>query len=190
MKVFYQTDFFDRDFFSGGDPENPELASWIVLGLLIITASILGYSVFGYRLKGILNEEERNWLKQHPVVTFAPDPSFAPIESFDNNGNYVGLVPDYFKLIENNIGINIDIIHLNTWNDVLDQAKNRNIDGITAAQITPERSEYLLFTSPIVDIPNVIITQKDRTDPISTQRYGRMDDCNYPGLCVGRIYKD
>ena len=77
------------------------------------------------------------------------------------------MVPDYFKLIENNIGIKIDIIHLNTWNDVLEQAKIRNIDGITAAQITPERSEYLLFTSPIVDIPNVIITQKDWTKPLT-----------------------
>lgn len=150
-----------------GRSRKSRTTSWIVLGLLVITTSIIGYSVFGYRFKGILNEEESNWLKQHPVVTFAPDPSFAPIESFDNNGNYVGLVADYFALIENNIGINIDIIHLNTWNDVLDQAKNRNINGITAAQITPERLEYLSFTSPIVDIPNVIITQKGRTDSLS-----------------------
>ncbi len=166
MKVFFKR-IFSIGFLFRGRSRKSRTASWIVLGLLIITASIIGYSVFGYRLKGILNEEERNWLKQHPAVSFAPDPSFAPIESFDNKGNYVGLVADYLALIENNIGINIDIIHLNTWNDVLDQAKNRNIDGITAAQITPERSEYLLFTSPIVDIPNVIITQKDRTDPIA-----------------------
>jgi HD-GYP domain-containing protein (c-di-GMP phosphodiesterase class II)/ABC-type amino acid transport substrate-binding protein len=166
MKVFFKR-IFPEGFLFWGRTRKSRTTSWIVLGLLIVALSILGYSVFGYRFKGILNDEERTWLKQHPLVTFAPDPSFAPIESFDEKGNYVGLVADYLDLIENNIGINIEIVHLNTWNDVLDQAKNRKIDGITAAQITPERSEYLLFTSPIVDIPNVIITQKDWTKPLT-----------------------
>ncbi len=166
MKAFIKR-LFSEGFLFWGRSRKSRATSWIVLGLLIFATSILGYSVFGYRFKGILNEEERNWLNQHPIITLAPDPSFAPIESFDDNGNYVGLVADYFSLIEKNIGINIDVIHLNSWNDVLDQAKKRNIDGITAAQITPERSEYLLFTSPIVDIPNVIITQKDWTKPLT-----------------------
>ncbi len=99
-------------------------------------------------------------------MTFAPDPNFPPIEYFDSQGNYSGLVADYFNIIEKNFGYKFKIVQLNSWSDVLEQAKVRKIDGITAAQETPERLVYLSFTSPIVDIPNVIITQKNWIKPL------------------------
>jgi hypothetical protein len=80
MKVFIKS-FFSNGFLFWGRSSKSRTTYWIVLGILVISSSILGYSLFGYRFKGILNEEERNWLRQHPVVTFAPDPNFAPIES-------------------------------------------------------------------------------------------------------------
>lgn len=99
-------------------------------------------------------------MQQHPVIYFAPDPNFPPIEFFDEKGNYIGLVAEYFTLIERSLGIDIEIVQLDSWKDVLVSARDRQVDGITAAQITPERLEYLSFTSPILDIPNIIITRK------------------------------
>ena len=118
-------------------------------------------------MNGILNPEERAWLRSHPDVTFAPDPKFPPIEYFDSNGNYTGLTADYFKIIEKNLGYKFKIAKLNSWNEVLEQAKAGKIDGITAAQITPDRLEFLTYSSPILDVPNVIITQKNWIDPLA-----------------------
>ncbi len=107
-----------------------------------------------------LTEEEKNWLSKHSEIKFAPDPNFPPIEYFENN-IYRGLISDYFDLIEKKLNIDIKIVQLPSWADVITAAKERTIDGITAAQITPERLQYLIYTEPIIDIPNVIIsTQK------------------------------
>ncbi|HPP87831.1 MAG TPA: transporter substrate-binding domain-containing protein, partial [bacterium] len=101
-----------------------------------------------------LTEEEKNWLSKHSEIKFAPDPNFPPIEYFENN-IYRGLISDYFDLIEKKLNIDIKIVQLPSWADVITAAKERTIDGITAAQITPERLQYLIYTEPIIDIPNV-----------------------------------
>ena len=146
---------------------NSRIISWVVLSALVIILGILGFNIFGQGLNSMLNPEERAWLRSHPVVTFAPDPNFPPIEYFDDQGNYTGLIADYFKIIEKNLGYEFKIVHLGSWSEVLQQAKERKIDGITAAQITPDRLEYLAFSSTIVDVPNVIITQKNWIDPLA-----------------------
>lgn len=146
---------------------NSRIISWVALGIIVVILGILGYNLFGSRFKSNLNPVERSWLRQHPVVTFAPDPNFPPIEYFDANGKYTGLMADYFSIIEKNLGVKFKIVHLDSWQEVLDQARARKIDGITAAQVTPDRLEYLSFSSTILDIPNVIITQKNWIDPLA-----------------------
>ncbi|HEY9072010.1 MAG TPA: transporter substrate-binding domain-containing protein [Candidatus Ozemobacteraceae bacterium] len=109
-----------------------------------------------------LTQEERDWLAARGnVVRFAPDPAFPPLEWFDEQGKYRGFVADCIRLIETRLGIRIEIIRCRTWDEVIARAKSRQIDGITAAQITPERLTYLSFTRPLIDIPNVIITRAD-----------------------------
>ncbi|MGC4118826.1 MAG: transporter substrate-binding domain-containing protein [Myxococcales bacterium] len=106
-----------------------------------------------------LTAQERAFLAEHPL-RFAPDPAFPPIEWFDEQGRYQGLVADYFKLIEARLGTHIEIVRAPTWEAVLEKARAREIDGITAAQPTAERSQYLLFSPPIIDVPNVVIVQE------------------------------
>ncbi|HEY3450355.1 MAG TPA: transporter substrate-binding domain-containing protein [Myxococcales bacterium] len=106
-----------------------------------------------------LTAEERSWLAQHPL-RFAPDPAFPPIEWIDEQGRYQGLVADYFRLIETRLATRIEIVREPTWEVVLEKAKAREVDGITAAQPTEERSRYLLFSPPIIDVPNVVIVPK------------------------------
>ncbi len=137
---------------------------WIPWGILVSLLIILGFMgnrLFSPNVQEFLTENERSWLQGHPILRFAPDPSFKPIEYYDENGIYQGMMADYFTLIQDRLNIKIDIVRYPTWQAVLDAAKNREIDGITAAQITDDRKEYLSFTSPVLDIPNVIITRKE-----------------------------
>ncbi|MCE1255033.1 MAG: transporter substrate-binding domain-containing protein, partial [Anaerolineae bacterium] len=120
----------------------------------------------------ILSPEERFWLSQHGPIRLAPDPNFPPLEYFNENGEYKGLIADYFALLEKKLGVKITYVHGDTWNKILDMAQRGEIDGITAAQVTPERSEYLTFTQPIIDIPNVIIVPETNHKNL---RFGDME---------------
>ncbi len=109
----------------------------------------------------ILTPHERDWLERHPVIRLAPDPDFPPIEYLDENGRYQGIAADYTRLMEKILGITIQIEKLDTWNDVLDAAEARNVDMFGAASESPQRREYMNFTTPHIELPGVIIVRND-----------------------------
>ncbi|MGR3218524.1 MAG: transporter substrate-binding domain-containing protein [Candidatus Anammoxibacter sp.] len=109
----------------------------------------------------ILTEKEKRWLKDHPVINASFDPKWPPVEWIDEKGNYVGLTKDYFDLVQEKLGIRFNLIYSKSWSEVLEKAKNREIDMIIAAAQTPSRSEYMLFTKPYLNLPSVIITNTD-----------------------------
>ncbi len=158
-----------QKFLRWGNNHKTRVTSWALLGIILTAVIIIGISLFGDKWNTILTAEEKLWLDTHPEILFAPDPNFPPLEYFDEDGEYKGLVADYFMLIQKKLGIDIKIVRLASWNDVLSQAESRKVDGITAAQITPERLKYLSYTTPIVDIPNVLITQKVYTNSLSLE---------------------
>jgi len=112
-----------------------------------------------------LSQAEKEWIADHPVIISSPDPDFPPAEYFDSQGIYRGLVADYLALIAERVGLKFDIRRLSSWDAVLDHARSRRIDLVTAASQTPQRDEYLLFTDPFIQLPAVIIVrqQVDRT---------------------------
>lgn len=115
----------------------------------------------------LLTETERLWLKTHPVIRLAPDPEFKPIEFFDDKGNYRGIGADYVRLIERKIGIKFDIIKYENWEDVITHAKQRKVDILNAVVKTPQRKKYLLFPTPYLTIPSVIIARKTVTKDLT-----------------------
>ncbi len=91
----------------------------------------------------VLTRDERAWLTAHEPLRFAPDPAFPPIEWFDEEGRYRGMVADYFELIQARLGTRIEIVRVSSWDEALRRARAREVDGLTAAQPTPERATYL-----------------------------------------------
>jgi len=108
-----------------------------------------------------LTDQERSWLEAHPVLRVAPDPDFPPIEFYDENGQFSGVMKDYLQLIERKIGARFDIIRLRNWDDVIEKARNREVDILSAATPTPARLEFLDFTRGILEFPSVIIMKED-----------------------------
>lgn len=110
-----------------------------------------------------LTSQESAWIAAHPVIRLAPDPEFHPIEFFDENGNYSGMAADYARLIEDKLGIRFEIVQCTNWNEVIEKAKRREIDVLNAAVRTPQREQFLRFTSPYITIPSVIIVRNRET---------------------------
>ncbi|VAX18138.1 ABC-type amino acid transport/signal transduction system, periplasmic component/domain [hydrothermal vent metagenome] len=108
-----------------------------------------------------LTGEERNWLENHPILMAAPDPDWPPIESFDKNGEYIGITADFIFLLEKKLGVKIRVVKAKSWEEVISKAKSREVDFITAAAKTPNREKYLLFTEPYLNLPAVIIVNDE-----------------------------
>jgi PAS domain S-box-containing protein len=133
--------------------------------------------------KPLLTEAERDWLSVHPEITLAPDPDYPPIEYFDENGQYRGIAADYVHLVESKLGIRFKIVRLRDWDEVLGKAKKKEIDIFGAAAETPQRSSYMLFSSPFVQFSSVIIVRKSVTEPLSLEKLAGMRVVNnYPNL--------
>ena len=105
------------------------------------------------------SEEEQAWIDVHPVVRVAPDPDFPPIEFVDKDGNYRGIAADFLRLLEKKLPLKFEIVSLKNWDEVIAQAKSRQIDMFGAAVPTPERLKYMRFTRPYVEFPAVVLVR-------------------------------
>lgn len=116
-----------------------------------------------------LNTQQSDWLASHPVITIAPDPDYPPIEYFDESSTYCGIAADYVALLEKKLDIRFEIARVQSWDEILEKARNRQIDMFGAAAQTPQRSEYMLFTHPYVEFPSVIIVRKNVSRSLSLE---------------------
>ncbi len=109
-----------------------------------------------------LTQKERKWLSEHPTIRLAPDPDFHPIEFVDENGNYRGIAADYVSILENKLGIKFAVVRLKSWAEVLRRAKRREVDVFGAATKSPQRSKYMIFSKPHIELPGVIIVRDEK----------------------------
>ena len=106
----------------------------------------------------ILTKHEKKHLENKKNITMCIDPDWMPFEKFENN-KHIGMTADYFKLFENSLGINIDIVKTKIWDESIQFAKSRKCDILSLVMPTPQRSKYLNFTEPYLKIPLVLATK-------------------------------
>ncbi len=173
----------------------PELASIIQKGLDAISEeerSSISNKWFGKQEPQApsiqLSLSEKEWLRSHPIIRFTGDPNWLPYEAFDQQGNYVGIVADYLKIIQQRLGIKLVITPTNTWSESLDKVKNKEIELLSATNaVLPA---HLTYTGSYLSSPIVIIMDKeqpyvDNLNQIKTQRIAVID--NYGNL--GEVVK-
>ncbi|TRZ98127.1 MAG: PAS domain S-box protein, partial [Rhodocyclaceae bacterium] len=113
--------------------------------------------VFTSRPVLTLTEQERAWLKAHPVIRVGIDRDFAPYEWLNGEGNFVGVNADILRLLETRLGVRFEVIKGKTWQQTLDMAKAGELDMLTDAVNTPDRRGYLNFTAPFIKSSIVVV---------------------------------
>lgn len=106
------------------------------------------------------SEDEKAWIKAHPVIQFGYEPDWPPYEIYNGN-EYTGIVGEYVKILERETGINFIPIDDITWDESFTQLLKGEIHFVPSCAVTRKRAEQLLFTQPIIHDPLVIITRKD-----------------------------
>lgn len=109
----------------------------------------------------LFSKAENAYLEKKKIIRMCIDPDFAPFESFDESGQYVGITADFFKLFQQEIGIPIQPLKTTTWTESVQAAKNRQCDIFSLAMETENRKKYMNFTSPYLHLPLVMATRMD-----------------------------
>jgi len=110
--------------------------------------------------KLILTQDEYKYLNNKKNINMCIDPDWMPFEKFEN-GDYIGISSDYFKLFKNILNVDFNVIKTNNWTQSLEYAKNRKCDILSLAMETNSRKKYMNFTEPYLKIPLVIATKKN-----------------------------
>ena len=100
-------------------------------------------------------------MSEQGSIRIAPAPNFPPVESFDEQGQYVGIAADYAAILESKLGLQIEVLQMETWGDVVESTKKREVDVWMEAAATPEREEFMNFSAPYIRLPAVIIVRRD-----------------------------
>ncbi len=105
-------------------------------------------------------KEEKEWIKNNPVVTLGADYKWEPFEFVDENGNHSGIVSDYLNLIGKRSGLKF-VIKSGVWSDIMQQMREGKLDGLSCAVKTKEREKFLNFTTTYTSLPMVYVTHRD-----------------------------
>ncbi len=111
---------------------------------------------------------ERDWLEDHPVIIVGYDPGWPPYEYRDANGKLSGVsaaLAEKFSEISGSQFYQADSIM--TWQDSIDALRAGNVDVLFSVERTPEREEYMDFTSTWQTISIDIITQDSQRHVIN-----------------------
>jgi len=108
-----------------------------------------------------LTAKERNWLSQHKKIRVLIDPSWAPIEYVDNDGQFKGISIDYLEKLEKLLGVEFILPTDLSWSEGVEKLKRKELDMASSVSKTAEREKYSLFTDQYISIPIGIFARKD-----------------------------
>lgn len=114
----------------------------------------------GSDFRDSLNDEEKDWLTAHPVIRYAVDPNYAPIEFIDRTGQYAGIGADYLNRVSRRLQVRFVLTPVTNWGEALSKLQSHQADLLPAAVATEQRREYLLFANPHIFIPTVLIAAR------------------------------
>jgi polar amino acid transport system substrate-binding protein len=136
------------------------LARWVMPALLCVTV------VWGAKTgspEPVINftPEERAWIAAHPVIRAGHDPSFAPYAITDENGNIVGIDPDFLELVTKRTGLQFRHESRENWAAMLEAFKAHEVDVLGSVGSAPERASYMALTASYTFAANGIITRNN-----------------------------
>lgn len=105
--------------------------------------------------------QEKDYLDTKKEIKMCVDPNWFPFEAIDKNNKHIGISAELIKLISERTGLKIKLIKTKTWDETIILSKTKKCDIISFINQTPQRDEWLIFSEPILQDPNIIITREE-----------------------------
>jgi signal transduction histidine kinase/CheY-like chemotaxis protein len=132
-----------------------------ILLLLLISTFFLGAQDSGPNSDLDITEAERNFILEHPVIMVGIDPAFAPFEFLDDNGNYVGIAPEYLSLISKKTGLRFEPATDVSYVDAQKKVLARELDILPTLGWTAEREEDFLLSQRYYEYKLAFVVRED-----------------------------
>ncbi|KAA1171471.1 transporter substrate-binding domain-containing protein [Marinobacter salinexigens] len=101
---------------------------------------------------------EKGWLEKHgSQITYCIDNDWKPLEGLDDSGRHTGLSAEVLRLFSERSDIRFIRVPTESWPEALEAARTRKCDLLSLAMKTPERSQFMSFTEPYVEVPNIVL---------------------------------
>ena len=139
-----------------------------------------------------LNAVELAWLKVHDnQLNMCIDPNWLPLEGIDEEGNHAGLSAEVARLFSSRAPVRFELVRTDSWTESIGAARQGKCDIFTMAMKTPERSEFLNFTEPYLEVPTVVLGRIEapfieRVGDLRGQRVGVVKDYAFAELLQSR----
>ncbi|HRD48064.1 MAG: transporter substrate-binding domain-containing protein [Candidatus Competibacter sp.] len=111
--------------------------------------------------KVILSDEERSWLAQHPIIRYAVDPNWAPIEYLSKEGHPTGMTSEYLERLRKLLGVQFEAVPCANWTEAMHQIDSGGVDLLPAVAQTTSRLQRFRFTTPYMTFPVAIFAPVD-----------------------------
>ncbi len=114
-----------------------------------------------------LSNKEKIWLKNKKVLNISSDKNYPPYD-FVKNGKPTGYSTDYVKLLGEKLGIQLNFIIGNSWDDILQKFCDKKIDILHATNMSKSAKKCGNFSIPQIRDNRQIITRKNGFKKISS----------------------
>lgn len=108
-----------------------------------------------------LTAQEQAYLTAHGPVRFCADPDWAPFETIAADGTHEGIAADLLRLAAERAGIILQLVQTRDWDDSIAASRDGRCEMLSFLNRTTRREEWLTFTEPLFNDPNVFITREE-----------------------------
>ena len=140
------------------------------------------------------SQDEQRWIEAHPEVLFTGAPNWLPYEAFDGNGNYIGIVAEHLKLIEQKSGLRFKALSVSSWGESLRMASEGRVAVISGDAADAILNLRFRPVEPYSHNPIVIVTNAgedyvENLEQIKGRRIAIVKDYGY-AADIHRYYPD
>ena len=132
-------------------------------GLLLGLSIVILVSFFGLFVSSQLLNAQDDKYKSRNFVD-ASSNNFPPMNVLDKGGNLTGFGRELSDAVIKAIGGEVTHIHSGNWIQVLEWLDSGKADFIHDTGYTKDRDEFLDYTAPIIEMPEVIFVRADQYD--------------------------
>jgi len=129
--------------------------------IYVVLFFLCSSSVWAETSPSFLTSKEHNWIKDHSRIRVCIERDWAPFSYLTKEGKAVGLSKDYSDILLQKVGINVDYIPYDKWEDILRDIKLGKCDLLNGLYYTKERAEYISFTIPYLHMKEYFFTRDD-----------------------------
>lgn len=108
-----------------------------------------------------LTGEQQDYLRRNPQVSLCVDPDWVPFEALDSQGRHEGIAADLLRLLASRAGLNLRIHPTQNWEASLAASRAGDCQLLSFLNQSAERDAWLLFTDPIFNDGNVLISREE-----------------------------